>query len=310
MPSEQDSDARPEWRREPERGNMIAIRVMCWCAIHVPDWLARPIVSVVALYFTVFTTRPVRQGMRSYLRRVVGRDGFAQRFRHIRCFANVAYERVQLLADSIESFRISPRTHPIIEQRLADGRGAILLGAHFGSFEALRALDRTLPGLSVRYLMFQDNAMQLTTLLERLNPEITEQVISVTNGRDAMLAVREALDDGHFVAFLGDRETDSNSRSQVTVDFFGAPVSFPRAPYQCAMMARVPLITTFAIYIGQRTYSVGFREIYDGSTVARASRGQTCEALAQDFADELAENCRRHPYNWFNFFDIWQRNGA
>jgi predicted LPLAT superfamily acyltransferase len=30
-----------------------------------------------------------------------------------------------------------------------------------------------------------------------------------------------------------------------------------------------------------------------------------CQKLAQDYADALADQCRRHPDNWFNFFDIW-----
>jgi predicted LPLAT superfamily acyltransferase len=28
--------------------------------------------------------------------------------------------------------------------------------------------------------------------------------------------------------------------------------------------------------------------------------------MAQSYADALAAMCRRHPYNWFNFFDIWR----
>ncbi len=278
---------------------------MCWLAVRVPGWFARPIVTIAAFYFSVFPSRTSRDGSNAYLRRVLGRDGFWPRFCQVHSFANVAYERILLLTNGADGFRISPADHPVIEGRVRAGQGAVLLGAHFGSFEALRAFDRTLPGLSVRYLMFQENARQLTDLLEQLNPQVAEQVISVSDGQNAMLAVREALEEGHFVAFLGDREADPNPRAQIVVNFFDRPISIPRAPYLCAIMARTPLITAFAVYKGRRTYEAHFKELYDGSPVPRQDRDAVCQSMAQTYADELEQMCRSHPYNWFNFFDIW-----
>ncbi len=305
--SQSASEPLPAWRREPERGGGTAIRLMCWLAVRLPGWLARPVVTLAALYFSVLPSRTSREGADAYLRRVLGRTSFWLRFRQVHRFANVAYERILLLTSGAAGFRIGPADHPVIEDRVRAGQGAVLLGAHFGSFEALRAFDQTLPGMSVRYLMFQDNARQLTDVLEQLNPDIAEQVISVSDGQNAMLAVREALEEGHFVAFLGDRETEANPRAQVVVNFFGQPISIPRAPYLCAIMARAPLITAFAVYSGPRTYEARFRELYDGSAVARKDRDQLCQALAQSYCDDLEEMCRRHPFNWFNFFDIWRK---
>ncbi len=182
----------------------------------------------------------------------------------------------------------------------------MLLGAHFGSFEALRAFDRSLQGLRVRYLMFQENAEKVTRLLESLNPEVAARVIPAADGQSAMLAVRDALEAGEFVAYLGDRMPSHSRRGAVEVDFLGAPIRVPRAPYLSAMLAGVPLILCFAPRTGPRRYEIRFLEIYDGGHVARSEREARCCAMAQHFADALAQMCRRHPYNWFNFFDIWR----
>ena len=304
------SDALPAWRQERERGGHTLLRAMAWAAKRAPDWVANPIIWLFALFYTITASRVAKSGSTEYLVRVLGAAGFSHRFRHIHTFAHVIYERALLLNDGVDRFTVIPRNHGQIEDHMNAGRSAILLGAHFGSFEALRAFDRTLPGLSVKYLMYQENAEAVTKALEALKPEIAKQVIPVANGANAMLAVRETLEQGHFTAFLGDRILDRSVRAQVEVNFLGDPIAIPRAPYLCALMARVPLILTFAVRTGHRTYEIDFFEIYDGSEVPRGERDQKCNALAQVYADKLADMCRRHPFNWFNFFDIWGERGT
>ena len=46
------------------------------------------------------------------------------------------------------------------------------------------------------------------------------------------------------------------------------------------------------------------------TTIAAFAIALTLPAMAQAmqaYADRLGELCRRAPYNWFNFFDFWQR---
>jgi predicted LPLAT superfamily acyltransferase len=97
-----------------------------------------------------------------------------------------------------------------------------------------------------------------------------------------------------------------STRGAVQVDFLGGPIPVPRAPYLSAMLAGVPLIMCFAPRTGPRRYDIRFVELYDGAPVRRAERDGRVRALAQAYADALAAICRRHPYNWFNFFDVWR----
>ncbi len=214
-------------------------------------------------------------------------------------------DRARLLSGGLARFSVRPKGETAILRLHLAGRGAVLLGAHFGSFEALRAFDKLLPGLRVRYLMFQENAEKITRLLEALNPEVAAQVIPVSDGQSAMLAVGDALKAGDFVAFLGDRMPLRNERSEVTVEFLDAPMDIPRAPYVSAILAGAPLILCFAPRTGPRSYEIVFTEIYDGGPVPRGERDAVSQALAQRYADALEDMCRRHPCNWFNFFDVW-----
>jgi len=301
------TNAAPQWLQDSERGNKRALGWMRTFAEHAPGWVADPTLWLISFYYTLFPSEASAEGSAAYLRAVLGhRPKFAERHRHVRTFAHVIFDRVGLLGRGVAGFEIRPRNHEIISRYHAEGRACILLGAHFGSFEALRSFDRLLPGLSVRYLMFTENADKTSPILDSINPDIAAQIISLNDGQAAMLAVREALDEGHFVAFLGDRMPLRNPRAEIEVDFMGHPAIFPRAPYLIAILAEAPLILCFSPLVGKKTYDIVFSEIYDGTPVARGKRDDACRALAQRFADELANMCRSHPYNWFNFFDIWK----
>ncbi|MDH3739642.1 MAG: acyl-CoA synthetase, partial [Alphaproteobacteria bacterium] len=231
--------------------------------------------------------------------------GLRERHRHARTFAHVFLDRVQLLANGVDSFRIDANGQHLIEELHNSGRGAVLLGAHFGSFEALRAFDRSLPGLRVRYLMFPENAQTSTALMSELNTEVADRVISLADGKRAMMEAGEALRRGDFVAFLGDRLPDRTIRSQISVPFLGESIKLPTSPYIVAMVARVPLILCVAPRLGRAHYAIEFSLLDDGAPVERAARSDHIAVLADRYSATLENLCRRYPYNWFNFFDIW-----
>jgi predicted LPLAT superfamily acyltransferase len=300
------TDTTPQWVDESERGNPLMLKAMSRLAKVAPGFLTDPLIWLISCYFTVFPSRAVAGASSAYLELVLGhRPGFAERHRHVRMFAHVVLDRVSLLSSGIRSFDIRSRHHSVIVRRHGEGRGGVLLSAHFGSFEVLRSFEKTLPGLSVRYMMFPDNAQKTTPILDQLNPDVAAQVISLGDGFAAMLDVREALEAGSFVAFLGDRMPVRNPRAEVAVAFFGKPMQVPLSPYLSAILAGVPLILCFAPRVGRKTYEIEMFEIYDGAPVPRGERDAKCRALAESYATKLEEMCRRYPYNWFNFFDIW-----
>jgi predicted LPLAT superfamily acyltransferase len=302
------TDMAPEWVAERERGNPHLLRVMSWIAKVAPGFVTDPLIWLISLYFTIFPSKTSAAASTAYLGKVLGRPaGFSERHRHVRMFAQVILDRVHLLGSGVLKFDVRSRNHELIETRHLEGRGGVLLSAHFGSFEVLRAFERTLPGLDVRYLMFPDNAQNSGQILNQLNPEVAAKVISLSDGHAAMLEVREALEANVFVAFLGDRMPVRSPQAEVAVEFFGDQVHVPVSPYLSAILAGVPLILCFAPRVGRKTYEIEMFEIYDGAPVPRGQRDKKCHELAQAYADYLEKMCRRYPYNWFNFYDFWSR---
>lgn len=300
------ADQGQNWTQTKEGGSFWQLRFMRVLAQKSPDLIYVPLLWLIAAVFAVDTRRPSTRASISFLSRVLGRSPrLLERVRHARTFSHVFFDRVRLLGKGVEQFSISVQNAELIQALVAEGKGAVLLGAHYGSFEALRALDRELPGLSVRYLMFPEHAEKSTAMLKELNPEVSNKVISLTNGPMAMIQVSEALSNGEFVAILGDRLPDNYVRAKTNATFLGGQIEVPTSPYLTAMAARVPIILSFAKWKGKDSYAAEFLWFYDGAPVPRAERDQRAAEMAQCYATTLENWCRRDPYNWFNFFDIW-----
>lgn len=303
--------AKAQWARETESGSVRQLRLMRWLALNAPAGFTNALIWTISLIYAAQTNRPSTRASGIYLRRILKKaPGLRERHNHARTFAHVFLDRVKFLSHGPDRFLIEAQGQELIEHQHNTGRGGVLLGAHFGSFEALRSFDTTLPGLRVRYLMFPEHAPASTALLNELNAETASRVISLTDGLQAMIQVHEALTRGEFVAFLGDRQPGESTRSQLTVPFLGDSINLPTSPYIAAIAARVPLFLCVAPRLGKNHYAINFFELYDGSPVPRAERKDRIAGITDAYARHLERLCHRHPYNWFNFYDIWDEPGS
>jgi len=120
-----------------------------------------------------------------------------------------------------------------------------------------------------------------------------------------MLEARDKLDQGYLVGMLADRALGDDVT--VDCDFLGAPASFPLGPFRMAAMLRRPVFFMTGLYLGGNRYQIHFEPLADFSTTPRAGRNAAIAAAQQAYAARLSHFCRIGPYNWFNFFDFWQK---
>jgi predicted LPLAT superfamily acyltransferase len=188
------------------------------------------------------------------------------------------------------------------------GEGVLAFGAHLGSFEALRmiGLDK---GLRVAMIMYEDNARLINDTLAAIAPKAKLHTIGL--GRiDAMLQLRQWLDDGGLAGLLADRTLPGNSQRSkaVAVPFLGAPAWFPDGPFRLAAMLRRRVVFMAGIYRGGRHYELRFLPIADFTGLKAmngAERDAAVRAGVERYAAILESLCREAPYNWFNFYDFW-----
>lgn len=292
----------PAWRATPERGNRLAVRFMVWFTLRLGRRLALALLPAVALYF--YATSPqVRRASRAYLGRALGRPaGQRDVYRHIHTFALMVVDRVHFFAGRLDQFDI--RVHGVEAlDRALERSGCVIMGAHLGSFEALRAAARQESPHEVVMLMDEANAQMIGQVLASLNPEAARGIINVGDP-GSVLKAKERLDQGALVGVLGDRLRPGDT--PMSCEFFGAPAQFPHGPFAVAVAMRAPVYLGFGLYRGGNRYDVYFEQLSERIDCPRSQRAQVLAQLARGYASRLEHYARMAPYNWFNFYDFWE----
>lgn len=293
-------EPKPGWVR-PERGIASLSRFMIWLTLRVGRPFGEAILPFITLYF-LLTARQARRASRQYLARVLDRPvRMLDVARHFHTFAAAILDRVFFLSGRYKGYKIDIDGLDCVHAAMAGGRGCILLGAHIGSFEALRSVGRMSP-FPVRVLMFRRNAGAPTRLLEQLAPEFARNIIDIGEP-DAMIRVQESLARNELVGMLGDRAP--GHEKSVLTPFLGGMAAFPAGPLLVASMLGVPVILFSGVRTGYRQYTVRFELLAEQITIPRRQRAQGLATWMGHYARWMERLCRAHPYNWFNFHDVW-----
>lgn len=308
----EESTTTADWLRQQEKSNLAILKFMVWISLTFGRRVGRVVLHGIAAYYVLFAPR-ARRYSRAYLHRALGRwAGWTDGFRHVLSFASTIHDRIYLLNDRFDLFDIEVVGAETLHAALAKQPGALLIGAHLGSFEVLRAVGRGHAGLKVAMLMYEENARKINATLAAINPAASDDIIPL--GRlDSLLQASEKMEQGYLVGMLADRGLSDGAtpqggllRGAVDCEFLGKMAPFPLGPFRTAAMLRRPVFFMTGLYLGGNRYRIHFEPLADFSATPRGERDSTVRAAMQAYADRLTHFCRIAPYNWFNFFDFWQ----
>lgn len=290
------------WSEKKERSNPATLKLICWIALHTSRFFARLFLYPITVYFFL-TSAQVRTASRNYLRRITGLTGNPlQVAKHIFYFSATILDRVYFLTDQFHRFDIKIHGLEHIKSQQASGKGCILLGAHLGSFELLRALavHNKMP---FKILMYQDHNAMITKIFNSLNPDVATSVINLADD-NAMLKMNECLSAGDMIGMLGDRYVENDKR--LNCKLLGGSVEFPAGPITLATITKVPVIFFSGVYCGKNKYEIYIEKISEATQLARGERDNHVKDTTQTYVNRIEYYIKKYPYNWFNFYDFWQ----
>ena len=205
----------------------------------------------------------------------------------------------------------------LFEATLAQRRGVILLGGHFGNFE--QALSR-----------LGSLAFKTVTAVERMQPEAVFDLfrqlrehhgmhLVPADSRDSLREMIDTLKRGEMVAFLADRYVLGASAE---VPFFGASARLPTGPFSLAQRSGAPLLCAFSWREGPgRSHGVFLPVEAEGDAAPReamapperrrAERGDRAAEAARmqrAYVAQLERVIAAHPEQWVaTLYPIWER---
>jgi predicted LPLAT superfamily acyltransferase len=290
-----------EWTQRSERGSLPLLRLMAWVSLRFGRTASRIPLRIIAAYYLAFSFA-ARRASRDFLRRVHGRSPtLGEQYDVFFSFASTVHDRVYFLKDRFELFDIDVQGSEVFDER-----GALLMGAHLGSFEAMRASGRHLGHRRVVMAMYEDNARRINAALAAIDPAAMADIVALGRA-DSMLELAERLDAGALVGVLADRTL--GREPVVHVDFLGESAPFPTGPMRIAAALRRRVIFLVGLYRGGNRYEIRFEPLADFTDLdglARAARERRVEESVIAYAERLEHYAREASSNWFNFHDFWR----
>lgn len=283
---------------------LVPLAVLGWVLTHLPSgfglWIGRRLGD---LGYWVFPQR--RAVARQNLALAFGRDRTAEEldrlcrrsFQHLgmmlveACtflFAPRAFFRSQVRVEGFEH----------LKSAMAQGRGALLLTAHFGNWELL-AVAHWLSGYPLSVVVRPLDSPFLDRLAARFRERSGAELIPKWR---ALPAVLDALRRQRMVAFLLDQ--NALRREGVFVQFFGRPASTSKSLALLALRTGAPVVPIFI----HREPDGGHRAVIEPEIPPprTGDRDKDIAAYTAAFTRCVEDTIRRRPEQWFWVHRRWR----
>jgi predicted LPLAT superfamily acyltransferase len=308
------SDDPKRWSRIAERGSLLGVRFTAWSYRMLGRRFCGALIYAIVTYFFL-TDAAGRRASRAYLNRVwqhpEGRAALGQAprlrdsFAHYQAFGRSIGDRIAMWSGQTDEFDFEVHGAELVDRLAEEGRGALVLGVHIGSFDALRVLAERV-NTPVNVLIFTEHAQHINRAFRELSPEAEARVIPVgANSVQTAFEVRACLARGEVVALLGDRLEAVGHHRRSPVQLLGGTVELPEAPYLLGQVVGCPIFLMIALRVDERRYEVFTEKLADSVKLPRSERDKYVSELVTAYASRIEHFCLKAPLQWFNFFDYW-----
>ena len=276
---------------------------------YIGPWAAYPLLYVVVFFYSL-RPKVLRQSA-PYLKRRFPGEIFWKRWRHAfrlnLSFGLVLLERAIMGLTQRMEFLSPPLSVQTFSDLLAEGRGLVILSAHVGSWQtAMGWMAQVGAGrINVVQLRQVDDVDRHYFEHDLGQDGLPPRIIDISEPASALLVMTSALLSGEVVCLMGDR-TQLGDSFTVTVPFLGGNIQLPGMPFYLAAKVGAPLAVVLTSRVGK---SKVFGEISQvirpeiGPIATRTS--EMCQPAAQKFASCLEKYTDANPYQFFNFYDLW-----
>jgi Kdo2-lipid IVA lauroyltransferase/acyltransferase len=181
----------------------------------------------------------------------------------------------------------------LISEKLKEGRGLIVISAHFGNWELTAYAVGQLCGEPIHVIVKEQSNKKVDECINRIRTAKGNKMIDM---RNSMREVLTLLKDNKIVAMLGDQAAP---KENVKVNFFidGVPTFEGTAKF--AIKTRAAVLFGVSTRNADGTYSLTFHEIDTGKYTAASE--ENVKALTQEHTNLLVDYIKKRPDHWLWF---------
>ena len=182
-----------------------------------------------------------------------------------------------------------------LDRAKQDGKGAILVTGHFGSWELMGCILARL-GYPVTFVVGIQRNPLVQDLMNGLRREVGIEIIEISSTH----RIAHALRNGRFLAMLCDQDAGTKG---VFVRFLEDPVSTVQGPARLAIMTGAPIIPGFIIRLGGSKHRI----VIEPPVGAGPAGGkETVTSLTQAYTSVIESFVKKYPDHWLWAHRRWK----
>ena len=180
--------------------------------------------------------------------------------------------------------------------------GFIILMSHVGCWQvAISALSKL--NRPVNLLMLTPQAKEQLSRHGATGQADRFKVINPDQFLGGTLDMLNVLKKNEILCIMGDR-LFGNASYAMEMDFLGDKALFPFSAYKLASIAQKPIVILNTFKTGHREYELALPKIIHVPP-KQGKTGDAYKPFAKGYINSLEDYTREHPYQFFNFFDMW-----
>lgn len=271
-------------------------------------FVARMVLAFVVLYYAMLPH--VRQRCAAYIERRFPRAGGWGRFVHTyRLYLNFGQVLLDRMIAGVTGRFPFCETGQQVRQRFdeagANPHGCIVLTAHLGAWQVgIAGLEQFDRPVNVVQLHNPEDQGKHYFLHGKGRPF---KVIDSADPVGSMVEAAAALRRGEVVCLMGDRLHGTRQAGQgVEVAFMGGSIRVPASAYALASITGAELLMLFTVREKGVTKVFKAERLPVSAGLPRRDVS-VFQPYAQQFAAAMETVVERHPYQFFNFYDMWSQ---
>lgn len=281
------------------RGGLLGYKIFVFILKYMGLRAAYLLLTFVSFYFVLFSAKST-SAIYSFFRKRLKKGRIKSVwsvYKTYYIFGQALIDRTAALAGMGDKFTYDFDGEHFIKEIAEEGKGGVLISAHAGNWSmAGNRLDKNMPDKArVNIVMMADEHKKIQEFLDKTQSKQTAKIIGIGDDFSHIIAMGIALRKGELLCMHGDRYMPG--AETIVVDFFGEKAHLPAGPFQLIARMKVPYTVVYA-----------FKESachYHFYSTPPLHNPRSAEEAAQYFATSMEEKIRKHPYQWYNFYDFW-----
>lgn len=215
-------------------------------------------------------------------------------------FSTVIVDRFAMYAGKRFKIDIEGYEHFL---RLSEGKeGFVQLSSHTGNYE-IAGYSLVAETKQFNALVYGGEKLSVMANRNKLFDGNNIRMIPMIDQMSHLFAIDQALSNGEILSIAADRVFGSSK--VFTLPFMGNEASFPQGPFIIAAVRSLPVLFVTVMKSGAKSYRIACQRIEyprEGTTRDKAYH------IARQYVTLLEEAVRRHPAQWYNYFEFFKQN--